>query len=310
MVSSERAARASRYCGDGAIHSYRMGEKLRLSSEKQLLTKNVTAHLPCYHGLERTDRTMYSNSRRSTFPGASGNPACLRRRRLDPGQLIRAHRPFALFGQRFRLPIDLTDLPNGFFFLRIHRRGQPVADQMRFEIPLFNTRAACRGEISLRIPRRFTSSAISRPVHWLIGRSLGCSQANAMIWHVCSAVISDGRPGRGTSVRRSTTETSSTDTACKPIQRIRQPRTVSTLTLSSLAISAFLFPSAAARIIRPRFASCWGVLYRRTRSSRSFRSSSLNVNSAGFGPFCIASSLFAFLFFLPFYHRGISAAMY
>src|SRR6266567_1394152 len=226
---------------------------------------------------------------------------------LDPGQFIRAHRPFALFGQRFRLPIDLADCPNGFFFLRIRRRGQPIADQMRFEIPLFNTRAACRGEISLRIPRRITSSAISRPVHWLIGRSFGCSHAKATIWHVCSALISDGRPGRGTSVRRSLTDSSERGTACKPIQRMRQLRTVSTLTLSSLAISALLFPSAAARSRCPRFASCCGVLCRRTSSSRSFRSSPLNVNSAGFGPFCISSSLFVFLLS---YHRAISAAMY
>ncbi len=55
--------RASRYCGDGAIHSYQMGEKLRLSSEKQLLTykkkkRYVTARPPCHHGLEQTDRTV------------------------------------------------------------------------------------------------------------------------------------------------------------------------------------------------------------------------------------------------------------
>jgi hypothetical protein len=226
---------------------------------------------------------------------------------LDPGQFIRAHRPFSLFGQLWSLPIDLTDLPNGFLFVRIIRRGQPVADQMRFEIPFFNIRAAWRGEISLRIPRRLTSSAISRPVQWLMGRSRGCSQAIATIWQICSAVISEGRPGRGMSVSRSLTESSSRDTACKPIQRIRQLRTVSTLTPSSLAISAFLFPSAAPRIMRPRLASCWGVVCRRTSSSRSFRSSLLHSNSAGFGPFCISSLL---PFFLPFYHRLISAAMY
>src|SRR5205823_14963358 len=69
----------------------------------------------------------------------------------------------------------------------------------------------------------------------------------ATIWHVCWALISEGRPERGTSVRRSLTEISSRGTACKPIQRMRQLRTVSTLAPSSLAISAFLFPSAAAR---------------------------------------------------------------
>src|SRR6266699_5637206 len=98
---------------------------------------------------------------------------------LDPGQFIRAHRPFALFGQRFRLPIDLADLPNGFIFLRINWWGQPVANQMRLEIPFFNIRAACRAEILDTMPRLMTSSAISRPVQWLIGRSFGCSQAIA-----------------------------------------------------------------------------------------------------------------------------------
>jgi hypothetical protein len=99
--------------------------------------------------------------------------------------------------------------------LRISRWGEPIADQMGFEIPFLSTRAACRGEICLTIPRRITSSAISRPVQWLIGRPFGCWQAIATMWQVCSAVISDGRPGRGTSESRSTTGSSSHGTTCK-----------------------------------------------------------------------------------------------
>ena len=53
---------ASLYSVDGAIHSHRMGEQLRRSSEKQLLTLElyVAARPPCCHGLERTDRTVAS----------------------------------------------------------------------------------------------------------------------------------------------------------------------------------------------------------------------------------------------------------
>src|SRR5215207_9812245 len=57
----------------------------------------------------------------------------------------------------------------------------------------------------LTMPRCLISAAISRLVHWLIGRceSLGDSQANATIWQTCSAVIVSGLPGRGASIRRS-----------------------------------------------------------------------------------------------------------
>src|SRR3989454_5533260 len=172
-------------------------------------------------------------------------------------------------------------------------RGEPIADEMRLEVPLFSRRAACRGEICSMMPRRITSSAISRPVQWLIGRSLGCSQAIAIIWHVCSAVIWDGRPGRGTSANRSLIGNSSNEAACKPIHRMRQVRTVSTLTPSSRAIWPLFFPSFASRIMRPRIASCWGVLCRRTNISNALLSASLKLSGSGFGP-RIRSLLFHF----------------
>jgi len=50
-------------------------------------------------------------------------------------------------------------------------------------------------------------------------------------------------------------------------------------------------PCAAARIIRPRLARCWEVLYHRSISSRSLRSGSFPINSAGWSHFCISSSL-------------------
>ena len=82
-------------------------------------------------------------------------------------------------------------------------------------LPLFPRRAACRGEICLIIPRRITSSAISRPVHWLIGRSLGCEHPIAITWQICSAVIWLLLPGRGTSRSRSCTDRSASAMFCK-----------------------------------------------------------------------------------------------
>src|SRR5436305_1366953 len=209
---------------------------------------------------------------------------------LDGGQLIGTHGLFSLLGQLCGLLIHVTDRSHRFLLVRIFRRSQPIADQVGLEIPFFNNRAACRGEICAMMPRAITSSAISRPVHWLIGRSLGCSQAMAIIWQVCSALIWAARPGRGASLRRSLMGRSATETACKPIQRMRHVRTVSTLTPSSRAIWLLLLPSAAARIMRPRKACCCGVLCRRTSCSSSFRSPSFTYSGCGFGPRIRSSS--------------------
>src|SRR4030088_651439 len=115
---------------------------------------------------------------------------------LDSGQLIRTDRSFSLLSQAGCLFIQCTHCSDRFLPLGIVWRGQPVTDQVRLEIPFFKSRAAWRGEICFTMPRTIISSAISRPVQWLIGRSLGWSQANATIWQTCSAVISEGRPER------------------------------------------------------------------------------------------------------------------
>ena len=180
--------------------------------------------------------------------------------RLYSSQLIGTDRSFSLLSQAGSLFIQRTHRFDRFLPLRILGRRQPVADQMRLEIPFFNTRAAWRGEICFTMPRAITSSAISRPVQWLIGRSLGCSHASATIWQICSAVISEGRPGRGPSLSRSPTSRSARSMACNAIQRVRQVRTVSTLTCSWRAICVLFLPPAAARMIRPRRACCWGAL--------------------------------------------------
>src|SRR6266849_4260514 len=185
------------------------------------------------------------------FSGSQRQSGVLTLQGLNPGQFIRADRAFALFGQLWSLSIDLTDRPHGFFFLRVRWRSQPVADQMRLQSVFFNKRAACRGEICLTIPRVITSSAISRPVHWLIGRPAfaGASHVNAAIWQRCSVVIRDGAPGRGASCKRSTMLNVLSSIPCKPTHLSRQRRTVSTLMARSRAIRALDCPSAAANTI-------------------------------------------------------------
>src|SRR5437879_736650 len=116
---------------------------------------------------------------------------------LHAGQLVGAHGALPLLGQSRRLVIHAADRRDAFLSVLISRRGEPGADQMRLEIPFFKRRTACRGEICATMPRAMTSSAIPRPVQWLMGRSLGCSPSRAIICQVCCAVISADRPDRG-----------------------------------------------------------------------------------------------------------------
>ena len=119
--------------------------------------------------------------------------------RLDAAQLIGAERPFAPCRQAGCVPIELTQIRHFGVKVGIIRAVQPGAHPMGFEIPLFTSRAACRGEMWGTILRRTASSAISRPDHSVIGRpdSVGASQAIRTIWHTCVSVIWSGRPGRG-----------------------------------------------------------------------------------------------------------------
>ena len=136
------------------------------------------------------------------------------------------------------------------------------------------------------MPRWMASSAISRPVHWLIGRSdpAGASQASAVIWQTCSAVIRHGPPGCGASSNRSAAPNSSGGTAARPSQRVRHKRAVPTLTPNRLAICALFAPPAAARMMRARSASCCAVPCRRASASSCGRSSAVNTTVGGFGP--------------------------
>src|SRR5947207_8494424 len=110
--------------------------------------------------------------------------------RLHPGQLIRADSAFSSLGPVGSRRVELTPLDNFLVALCIWDGREPVAEAVRLQPPFFSSRAACRGEMCWTMPRASTSSAISRPVHWLIGRPafLGFSHANAAILQRCSAV--------------------------------------------------------------------------------------------------------------------------
>ena len=104
-------------------------------------------------------------------------------------------------------------------------RGQPVANALRPEVGLFfKNRPTERCEMRAMRPRRIASSAISRWLQWLIGRSLsdGFSHVIATRAQICSAVKVAGAPGRGASASRSQTGCMS----AAPRQRWRQYRTV------------------------------------------------------------------------------------
>ncbi len=136
------------------------------------------------------------------------------------------------------------------------------------------------------MPRFLISSAISRPVQWLIGlpEPCGSAQAIATIWHSRSAVIRAGAPGLGRSSKRSSALSSLIGMGCRSNHLSRQRRAVCTSMPSSSAISALFFPAAAASTIRARNAICWRVLYRRTSFSKSRFSSSVRTTAGGLGP--------------------------
>ncbi len=148
---------------------------------------------------------------------------------LYTSQLIRADGSLPLFMPLGRQMIGLADVSHIVTMVGIVGWCQPVANQVWLQIPLFSNRWAWRGEMLSTIPRRMISSAISRPVHWLMGRPdcSGASQANDTIWQTCSAVMTGGLPARGSSSNRSVTVNSSNGILAKLAQRFRHNRIMS-----------------------------------------------------------------------------------
>src|SRR6202035_1614042 len=226
-------------------------------------------------------------------------PRCDALQRLNAGHLVDRDCAMALVGAGCGL-VDLTDV--GAFGVkgRIGFWCQPVTKAMRFEVGLFfKKRPTERCEMLGPRPRRIASSAISRWLQWLIGRSLsdGFSQVIAITAQICSGVYVAGAPERGASAIRSGTDCLSA--ACR--HRLRQYRTVFGHTSSCRALSRTPTPSAACRIMRARKANCCGVERVRTNCSNASRCSGKTVTgSANRG---IATSHLSSRFVLPQHSR-------
>lgn len=123
---------------------------------------------------------------------------------LHPRHFVHTHGSFPACCSLSRLCVDLTPLHDLRFSLWILFFTQPIPETVGLKAPLLSKRAACRGEIWLTIPRFLSSSAISLPVHWLIGRPVldGASQAKTAICTRCSTVNLGTAPGRGASCKR------------------------------------------------------------------------------------------------------------
>lgn len=151
---------------------------------------------------------------------------------------------------------------------------------------VFKSLAACLGEIVSTMLRAIISSAISRPVHWLIGLPdfSGDSHASASSWQRWSAVIRAEPPGRGRSSSRSSTLSSSRGIGSSASHLSRHCLTVSRLTSTFRPITELSFPSLASSIILARFAICCRVLCPMT-SIRNLRWASFDrAICVGFGP--------------------------
>src|SRR5579864_1331683 len=139
--------------------------------------------------------------------------------RLNAGHLVDRDRAVGVIsaGRSF---VGLADVGALGIEGGIGLRGQPVTDAMRLEVSLFNKKPTTeRCEIRGTRPRRIASSAISRWLHWLIGRSLsdGFSQVIAITAQICSGVYVAGAPDRGASASRSSTDCPSA--ACRHRRR-------------------------------------------------------------------------------------------
>src|SRR6516165_7371746 len=202
----------------------------------------------------------------------------------------------ALVGAGCRL-VDLTDI--GAFGVkgRVWFWRQPATKAVRFKVGLFfKKRPTERCEMFETRPRRIASSAISRWLQWLIGRSLsdGFSQVIAITAQICSGVYVAGAPERGASASRSDTDWAAG--ACR--HRPRQYRTVFGHTSSSRALSRTPILSAACKIMRARDANCCEVEWARTSASSASRCAGKTISGSSASQGITTSSL-SFRFVMP-----------
>src|ERR1700687_4223331 len=231
---------------------------------------------------------LHWQSRRGTFQG------------LNAGHLVDRDRAMALIGAGCGL-VNLADVGALGVKGRIGFCGQPVTKAMRFEVGLFfKKRPTERCEMLGTKPRRMASSAISRWLQWLIGRSLsdGFSHVIATTAQICSGVYVAGAPDRGASARRSQTVHLSSASR----HRLRQYRAVFGQTPSSRALLRTPIPSTACKMMRARSATCCGVECVRTSCSSTSRWSGKTVTGSAVSK-DIATSCPSLRFVLPQHSR-------
>src|ERR1700730_4143060 len=220
--------------------------------------------------------------------------------RLNAGHFVDGDRAMSVIGTGCGL-VNRTDIRALAIKGGIRFRGQPVTDAMGLEVCLFfKKRPTERCEIFGTRPRRMASSAISRWLHWLIGRSLsdGFSHVIATTAQICSGVYVAGAPDRGASARRSQTVHLSSASR----HRLRQYRAVFGQTPSSRALLRTPIPSTACKMMRARSATCCGVECVRTSCSSTSRWSGKTVTGSAVSK-DIATSCPSLRFVLPQHSR-------
>jgi hypothetical protein len=163
-----------------------------MSEEIVLLTRRTSRDLPdlSIGDMEVDDQRQRAMPDILEFPAQDppwlhGQVRGLGFQGLYARHFIRAHHSFSSFSSFLSRLIQVIDVCDFLLRLRIGFGVQPVAHHVRLERPPFSSRAAWRAEIVSTMPRAINSSAISRPVHWLIGRPAfsGASHTTCSIWH-------------------------------------------------------------------------------------------------------------------------------
>src|SRR5215469_8058681 len=175
-------------------------------------------------------------------------------------------------------------------------QNQPKPPTRLRDERFFKKRPTERCEMFETRPRRIASSAISRWLQWLIGRSLsdGFSQVIAITAQICSGVYVAGAPERGASASRSDTDWAAG--ACR--HRPRQYRTVFGHTSSSRALSRTPILSTACKIMRARNANCCEVEWARTSASSASRCAGKTISGSAASQ-GITTSPLSFRFVMP-----------
>ena len=116
--------------------------------------------------------------------------------------------------------------------------------------------------------------AMPRVLQWVLPRGVD-SRVRTTTSSTCASVMRRGAPGRGSSVKPSSRSARN---------RVRHLQTVVGDRCRRLAIPRVGWPSAQARMMRARRASCGAVRDRWASEVKACRSSSVKVTAAGRGP--------------------------